>query len=216
MEWIQYDLGANMDEGIPSWSEQFLGSLNLWPVLEGTHVLTLMLFAGTIWLVDLRMLGIAFKDVPFSKVNEKILPYTIAGFIIMILTGVVLFLAKPMDYYHSMWFRLKMIFLLVAAVNIFIFHHKVEKTRDEWDTALNPPNPVKISAIISMVSWLLIILFGRWIAYNWFECGKPQPGWVNFIAECSTYPGGALEKAFLIPDDSPVQIADPIQLAGKE
>ncbi|MBI1359410.1 MAG: hypothetical protein GC155_03905 [Alphaproteobacteria bacterium] len=168
--WLQEDLGRT--DTADSWSLQFHGSLNLWGLTEGTHVMTLVLFAGTIFLVDLRLLGVAFKSVPFSKLNDKILPLTVAGFIIMIVTGVILFLAKPLDYYHSVWFRTKMIFLVIASLNIFWFHFKVQKNQEEWDTAENPPRAARISAAISITSWTIIILCGRFIAYNWFDCDK--------------------------------------------
>ncbi len=252
--WLQEDLGATADAS--SWTDQFRGSLNLWGLMEGTHVLTLMVFAGTIWLVDMRMLGVAFRATPFSRLNAKILPYTTTAFAVMIVTGIILFLAKPMDYYHNVWFRIKMIFLILAAANIFWFHHSVQKTESEWDeikqdglkdrsllwvilgaglllffgtgsaiiaaTIANsmgvmywllllvsiaiisaafwmhhkrnpePPLPVKLSGAFSLTAWILIIIFGRFIAYNWFECGKPLPGFINWAAECSTWPGGAL------------------------
>lgn len=213
--WIQDDLGANLETGASSWSQQLLGSLNIWPLLEGTHVLTLMLFAGTIWIVDLRMMGVAFRNVPFSKLNDKVLPYTVFGFALLIVTGIILFLAKPMNYYHSLWFRFKIVFLLIAAVNILIFHKKVQATQDQWDTDPNPPSAVKLSAMISMVSWILVIIFGRFIAYNWYDCGKPLPGWINVVAECSTYPGGIVEagpeEAAL--DGAPVEEAAPAEEA---
>jgi len=209
--WLQDDLGANLEAGTSSWSQQILGSLNIWPLLEGTHVLTLMLFAGTIWIVDLRMMGIAFKDTPFSKLNDKVLPYTVFGFAILIVTGIILFLAKPMVYYHSMWFRFKMVFLLIAAVNILIFHKRIQATQDEWDTDVSPPRAVKISGAISMASWVLIILFGRFIAYNWYDCGKPLPGWINVVAECASWPGGIVSEDPTEAIDNPLEEAAPIE-----
>lgn len=185
--WLQEDLGKNAD-GL-SWSQQLLGSNNAWPLLEGTHVLTLMLFAGTIWIVDLRLMGVAFKNVSFSKLNDKILPYTVIGFALMIITGLVLFFAKPMVYYHSIWFRAKMIFLVLASLNIFYFHYRVQKNQDQWDSGA-PSGAARLSGAISLTSWVIIILLGRFIAYNWFDCGKAQPGFVNWFAECSASASG--------------------------
>jgi hypothetical protein len=186
--WIQEDLGATPEW--ESWSQQFRGSLNLWGLTEGTHVLTLMVFAGTIWLVDLRMLGVAFKNSSFSRLNDRVLPYTAISFAVLIITGIILFLAKPMDYYHNLWFRAKIILLIIGAANIFWFHHSVQKSQAEWDNSPNPPFKVKLSGIISLTCWALIIVFGRFIAYDWYNCGKPQPGFVNWFAECATYPTG--------------------------
>jgi hypothetical protein len=208
--WLQEDLGANLEAGTSSWSQQILGSLNIWPLLEGTHVLALMLFAGTIWIVDLRMMGVAFRNVPFSRLNDKVLPFTIAGLAILFVTGIILFLAKPMVYYHSVWFRFKMVFLLFALVNILVFHRRIQATQDQWDELPTPPNPVRLSGAISLVSWVLIIVFGRFIAYNWLDCGKPQPAWVNVVAECAAYPGGIVTS---LPEEEegPLDEAAPIE-----
>jgi hypothetical protein len=88
----------------------------MWNIIEGTHVLTIMFFAGTIWMIDLRMMGIAFKNMPLSKLSDRVLPITIISLIaMMIMTGVIAFIGRdPMMYYHNIWFRLKMVFLLVA------------------------------------------------------------------------------------------------------
>ena len=107
-------VGKGPGEYDPSWSELLASSLNFWGLLEGTHVLSLMLFAGTIFLVDFRLLGIGFKNTPVSVISDRILPLTIFGLVLMLATGVALFYAKPLLYYHNIWFRLKLIFLVVT------------------------------------------------------------------------------------------------------
>jgi hypothetical protein len=178
MRWIQDSLGKDICDTDPnspfssSWSGNFHESQTLWSIMEGAHVLTLCLFAGTILLVDLRMLGLAFRKVPFSRLNAKVLPLTIVGFAMMIITGVLLFLSKPEDYYHNPWFRAKMAFLAVASINIFWFHFVVQKDEEKWDAMMPPPMKVRMSAILSLTCWTIIICFGRFIPYNWFEPGR--------------------------------------------
>jgi hypothetical protein len=183
--WIQEDLGKSGPDGL-SWTNQLHESLNIWNVTEGTHVLTLMFFAGTIWLVDLRMMGLAFTNMPFSKLNDRILPITMASFAVMVVTGMISFIGRdPLMYYHDIWFRLKMTFLVIAALNIFWFHYQVQKSQAEWDALPSPPAKVKLSGAISLVSWLLIIVFGRFIAYDWYRCEKvPEGSFVYVVAEC--------------------------------
>lgn len=184
--WIEEELGRSGPDGL-SWSHQLHESLNIWNVVEGTHVLTLMFFAGTIWLVDLRMMGLAFRNMPFSKLNDRVLPITMVSFAVMVLTGVINFIGRsPLMYYHDIWFRLKMAFLIIAAINIFWFHYQVQKSQAEWDALPSPPARVKLSGAVSLVSWLLIIIFGRFIAYDWYRCEKVEPGsFVYVVAECS-------------------------------
>jgi hypothetical protein len=192
--WMATELGKGEGDVAMSWSEALAGSLNFWGLVEGTHVLTLMLFMGTILMVDLRLLGVAFKRTPVSVLSERVLPLTIFGLVVMVITGAVLFYAKPLLYYHNIWFRLKLVFLVVAAINIMWFHFRIQRSMPAWDSAPNPPAKVRLSGLISLLSWIAIITVGRFIAYDWYECGKPQPSWVNAIQECRTSERGAVEK----------------------
>lgn len=193
LTWLQHGLGKGAGDTAQSWSEALLGSLNFWALLEGTHLLSLMLFAGTIFVVDLRLLGVTFRRTRVSVLSDRVLPLTVAGFIVVISTGLALFFAKPMFYYHNIWFRAKMAFLVLAMLNIVIFHTQVQKNQADWDEAPSPPTGARASALLSLLSWLLVITMGRFIAYDWFECGKPLPHWANVVQDCVTSEKGAME-----------------------
>lgn len=189
LAYLQFKLGAAFDDAghaisDTSWSAQLQGSERLWMLLEGTHVLTLMLFAGSILFVDLRLLGVAFRNVPVSKVTSTILPYTVAGFIVMAITGAALFFANPLEYYHNIIFRLKIIFLAVAAINIFYFHYRVQASRGAWDVLAKPPASARRAAALSLTLWIGVIIAGRFAAYDWFSCDTAQ-GFVAAAAQCS-------------------------------
>jgi hypothetical protein len=170
------------------WSVALHESLYMYTYIEAAHVLGIMLFVGSIAMVDLRLLGLAFRAVPVSQMNARILPWTVVGFVLMITTGVLLFYAIPVRSWHSLWFRAKLVLMLVAAVNIWIFHRRVERDRARWDSAARPPIGARISAAISLVAWIGVVVTGRMIAYNWFDCDKPQPPVISALASCSTYP----------------------------
>jgi hypothetical protein len=112
----------------------------------------------------------------------------VAGFVIMVVTGVLLFYAIPVRTWHSIWFRAKMVLLFVAVINVFVFHFRVQRDRKSWDMAGRPPLGARVSAGLSLAVWLSIIVLGRMIAYNWFDCDKPQSAFINAAASCSTYP----------------------------
>lgn len=192
LAWLQTELGKGPGDYPQSWSEALLGSLNFWGLLEGTHLLALMLFAGTIFIVDLRLLGAAFRKTPVSVISEKVLPLTVAGFAIVIITGLALFFAKPLVYYHNIWFRLKLVFILLAMINIVVFHFRVQRNQASWDMAPKPPASARASAIISLTAWVLVIIMGRFIAYSWFECGKPMSDFLNAAQSCAASEAGAV------------------------
>ena len=191
MAYLQYQLGAQLDKlgrVIPdtSWSAQLQGSERLWMLIEGTHVLTLMLFAGTILFVDLRLLGAAFRSIPVSKVTDSVLPYTIVGFGLMVVTGLALFFANPFEYYHNFVFRFKVAFLIAAAINVFVFHYRVQANRAAWDDQSRPPAGARAAAAFSLSLWLLVIVAGRYVAYDWSKCQNAR-GIVAEAAQCGEH-----------------------------
>jgi uncharacterized membrane protein len=167
-----------------AWSTALHESLYMYPWVESTHVLTLCLFVGTLIAVDLRLLGFVFKDVPVSHVTNRMLPWTVAGFVIMTITGLLLFYAIPVRTYQSLWFRIKVILLIIAGINAWFFHKKVQRDQALWDSNPIPPKGARVSAAVSLVMWAGVIVTGRFIAYNWFDCDRPQTDLVIWLAGC--------------------------------
>lgn len=171
--------------GGTGWSVALLESLWVWPLVESTHVLTIGLFVGTAVMTDMRLVGLAFKSVPVSDFTRRLLPWTRAGFAIMVVTGLLIVYANPIRYYYNVFFRLKLILLAVAGLNVWVFHGRIHRTVAEWDTDPVPPRAARVAGAVSLFSWALIVVAGRMIAYNWFECDiQPQPDWVNWAAGC--------------------------------
>lgn len=160
-------------------------SLYGYPLIESTHVWALTVFVGFAAVLDVRLLGLGFRRFAVSDILRRLLPWTIAGFVIMFISGVLLFYAIPVRTYQSVFFRAKVIFLILALANVLYFHFGIAKKLDQWDRDPNPPRRAKLAGIASLVLWACIIFAGRMIAYNWFDCDRqPQPGWVNWFAEC--------------------------------
>ena len=124
-------------------------SLFMYPLVESSHVLFLMLFVGLTVILDLRLLGLAFTRVPLSHIVDRILPWVRAGFAVMVFTGVLLFYAIPVRTYQSVWFRAKVIMLILAAINIWYFHYRVYPKRADWDTDPRPPWIVRRAGLAS-------------------------------------------------------------------
>ncbi|MBO9582377.1 MAG: hypothetical protein J7498_15930 [Sphingobium sp.] len=188
MAYLQYQMGSQLDasgklDGYSSWSAQLLGSVHWWMWLEATHVVTLTVFAGSILFVDLRLLGLVLPGTPISRINRSLLPLTVGGFAVLVITGTLVFFGKPFEYYHNFAFRLKLLFLLFAAVNIFIFHARVQASQAAWDDVPRPPTTVRLAAALSLLSWVLVIGAGRGMAYERFTCAKAE-SFVAAIADC--------------------------------
>lgn len=136
------------------------------PFIEGTHLLAIGVSAGTIAFTDLRLLGFLMKKEPASKVMSSLLPFTIAGFIIVFITGLLLFWAEPAKSYRNMWFRWKLTLLIVAGLNALIFHLTVYRRMDQWDLDAIAPRSARLAGAISLAVWATVIWLGRQFAYN--------------------------------------------------
>src|SRR5688572_15886671 len=104
------------------WSARLLESLWVWPLLESTHVLSIALFVGTAMMMDLRLMGVTFGGLRASDFTSRLLPWTRWGFVVMVVTGVLVFYSNPVRYYHNMFFRFKVLLLIVAGLNVWLFH----------------------------------------------------------------------------------------------
>ena len=167
------------------WSVALHESLYMYPLIESTHVIALTLFVGLAVILDLRLLGLILRSVPVSQILSRVLPWTKAGFAIMFTTGLLLFYAIPVRNYQNIFFRAKVIMLILAAINVWYFHTRVERTVPEWDLSPAIPKAARAAAIISLILWAGIVIAGRMIAYNWFDCDiQPQPAFVNWAAGC--------------------------------
>jgi len=178
--------------GSTGWSIKLLESLYAWSFVESSHVLLLALFVGTAMMMDLRLTGVAFRGVPASAFTERLLPWTRVAFGLMVVTGGLLFYSSPLKYYHNLFFRIKMILLVISGLNIWFFHTRIYRSISEWDDELHPPRAVRIAGVVSLVVWTGIVFSGRLVAYNWFECDlQPQSAFVNWAASCDVPDGEA-------------------------
>src|SRR3954468_2409976 len=160
-------------------------SLYMYPLVESAHVLTLCLFLGMAIMFDLRLLGVTQTRGPITDFKRRLGPWMMAGFTVMVITGVLLFFAIPVRSYQSVWFRLKVVALILAGLNAFVFHAGIDRRVAEWDLAATPPRAARRAGLTSLILWTVIVVAGRMIAYNWFDCDKqPQPHAVNVFAGC--------------------------------
>jgi hypothetical protein len=171
--------------GDSSWSVSLHESQYAYSIIESIHVWTLALFFGSILMVDLRLLGLTMRKVPVSEVAGRLLPWTVAGFILMVITGSLLFSAIPLRSYQNIFFRTKMLLLLLAGLNVWLFHSRIYRRVGAWDFDAVPPRAARIAGGVSLALWTCIVVSGRMIAYNWFDCDRqPQAAIVNFLTSC--------------------------------
>ena len=172
-----------------SWSVDLHESEIAYSIIESVHVWTLCVFFGLMMMVDLRLLGWTMRAVPVSEVLDRVLPWAIAGFVVMVISGMLLVLAIPLRSYQNLFFRGKMIMLVAAGLNAWLFHYRVYPKIAGKIVDGIPPKAVRIAGATSLGLWIAIVFCGRMIAYNWFDCDRqPQAAIINFLTSCVPAP----------------------------
>ncbi len=135
------------------------------PLVESLHVITMAIVAGTIFIVDTRLIGLTSAKLPFSHVANRLLPWTWWAFTCSVVTGTLMFMANATMYYANTPFRVKMLLLVLAGLNMLYFQNVTFLNVSAWDSG-SPPATARLAGVISIGLWCGVIGFGRWIGFT--------------------------------------------------
>ena len=138
------------------------------PYLTVSHVVVMSLVAGLVLMMDLRLMGLANMRTPFSRAAAPTVPWQMFGMALAAITGLTLAYSDPMRFYANIFFWLKMLMLLLAALNAMAFHYTTYYSVAAWDSAPHAAARRQALGCHLGALWTMIILAGRLIPYNWF------------------------------------------------
>lgn len=134
-----------------------------WPIIESLHFVGLCLLLGTVGVFDLRMLGIG-TGVSYYELS-RLIPYGVAGYLLNVTTGIMFLSSAPDQYLHNPAFQTKLLFMLIAGINMLAFHAWLSDDVYRTNESLGLPVKVKTIAAVSLLAWSVIIVCGRLITY---------------------------------------------------
>ncbi len=146
-------------------SETIRESLYLFPALNLLHVLAIVLLAGTIAIVDLRLLGVALRGVPIRQLGRQLLPLTWLGALLMFATGILLLLPQASRIYANVALQAKLALIVFAGINALLWHRSLERNAALWDLPGSPPWQARVAGALSLSLWAGIVVAGRLIAF---------------------------------------------------
>jgi Family of unknown function (DUF6644) len=138
----------------------------LFPTIESIHVLAITLVVGSVTMFDLRLLGVASRDRSVTELHKEILPWTWTAFAVAVVAGTLMFSSDATKYYQDGPFRWKMMTLLLVGLNTAIFEFGAFRGVSRWDNEKKTPLAAKLAGGISIVLWILVVGFGRWIGFT--------------------------------------------------
>jgi len=147
-------------------SEGIRQSSWMFPAIESVHVIAITLVVGSVMIVDLRVLGLTSPTKRITELSTEVLPWTWGAFLMALFSGALLFAAKAHSYFGNLNFQLKMLLMVLAALNMLFFHFVSYRSVAGWDLGRAAPGLAKLGCGLSLTLWLLIIVTGRWIGFT--------------------------------------------------
>ena len=116
--------------------------------LESIHLVGLALLLGSIVIVDLSLLGHGIGGVPASRMSRELRKWTVAGLVILLISGPLLLTAEALRCYRTPAFWVKMALLVLAVIYHFTLHNRVASE-----------DPPATRALASGAAWLSLALW---------------------------------------------------------
>lgn len=128
-----------------------------YPLLEVLHIVGIALLLGSLVLLELRVWGMG-RDLPMPALARLSLPVSLAGFGLVVASGLTMFAGQPAELLGNRFFVVKMGLVMLAGLNAAAFH--VRGGLDKRDGL------ARAQTVISLGLWIAVIICGRWIAYR--------------------------------------------------
>jgi hypothetical protein len=120
-------------------------------------------------MMDLRLVGLAFRQVPLAHIQRRLFAWQMAAFIPSTATGILLFCVDSLRYYRNVLFLAKLLFLVLAGLNALAFHLRTYQKAEGWDEDPTATATARLAGAASLLLWSLTIVSGRLIPNNWFN-----------------------------------------------
>jgi hypothetical protein len=119
----------------------------MYPTILSLHMVGIALFGGLIVVSDLASLGVVLRGQPTGETLRSLRGLKHAGLTLMVVCGVLMLGTKAEEYFLNPWFQAKMVLLALVGVHAIVF------------------KPGKLSAVLSLLLWIGLIISGRGIGY---------------------------------------------------
>jgi hypothetical protein len=135
--------------------------------LDMFHVAAICVVFGMIAVLDLRLIGVAFRDYAVTDLSRQVLPWTWASFAVAAITGALMFTGQAVKYSGNFAFQTKLALMALAGANMLVFHFLTYRGVAKWDRG-TAPLAGRIAGAISLLCWIAVVVYGRFTAYYMF------------------------------------------------
>lgn len=146
----------------------FIQNHNGWviPAIQSIHIVGIAVVLGSVFMIDLRILGWAGMDQTLRQTSSRFSPWLTAGLCVQLATGLLMVIGEPVRELVTFSFWLKMFLVAVSTVIAAIFQISLRKHEPRWEGTLVHRRSIKWLAMLTFLIWACIIILGRLIAYD--------------------------------------------------
>jgi hypothetical protein len=136
----------------------------VYPLVNAAHIVGLALLFGAIVPLDLRLLGI-WRKVPLAAMSHILLPVALAGLVLAVPTGALLFAVRATEYAVMPLLWLKVALVAGAIANALLLRLSLAWTAHEHSELAGTTPRLQLAGALSIGLWLAAIVAGRMIGY---------------------------------------------------
>ena len=132
-------------------------------ILLTVHVVSMCLFLGLLFMMDLRLIGVGNLRTTSAEMQKRLFPWQMTGFAATMISGLLIFYSKPLSYYGEGFFWAKMVLMALAGVNAGLIHLLTHRGGN-WESP-----PARLAGALGLVLWIGVLVTGRLVAYDWWS-----------------------------------------------
>jgi hypothetical protein len=144
---------------------EHIGATWWFPLLESLHVVSITLVVGAILMLDLRLMGVAALNQRVTDMLRELVPWALGAFVVAVVTGLGLFITRASAHMGNSAFQWKLVLLLLAGLNMALFHFRIHRSVKLWDTQTATPLSARLAGAVSLLLWCGVMLSGRWVGH---------------------------------------------------
>jgi hypothetical protein len=146
----------------------FIQNHNSWaiPAIQSIHIIGIAIVLGSVFMIDLRILGWAGTDQTLRQTTSRFGPWLTGALWLMLATGILMVVGEPVRELITFSFWLKMFLVAVATLIAVVFLRAVRRREQHWEEIVDKRRAMKWLAVLTFLIWASIIVLGRLIAYD--------------------------------------------------
>jgi len=134
-----------------------------WPLALTVHALGTALVVGFVIIIGLRLLGL-FEAIPYTSL-QRLFPVIWVGLALQLLSGVILWMAKPTRYVADGAFVLKVLLIVVGVALTLSFYGLVKREAASWEAKGAISSRALTFVAATLLVWCTVVIAGRLTGY---------------------------------------------------